>query len=298
MELNGRVALVTGTRRIGGVVAKTLASRGADVAIVYNRSAMEAEAAAVDVRAQGRRALVLQADVANDVSVTSLVGAVDRELGRLDVLVNMASLYRNVAVRSDDAVGLGQADVARRSTRHVSVLARGRAGDAPHGRRAHHQFLGLARRERAAALQGLSRLLRREGRRESADRGARARARGRPDSRQRDRARPDPRAAGHDRRGIRGRRARDAARHAGADPRKLRRPSSPSSNQTSSRGKRSGWTGEGTYTDNFELRTSDFELQTHIAIGRYLATVAPSNARIDSSAPVSSRRSRAKQNRT
>src|SRR5580765_7029218 len=96
MELNGRVALVTGTRRIGGVVAKALASRGADVAIVYNRSAMEAEAAANDVRAQGRLALVLQADVANDASVSALVGAVDREWGRLDVLVNMASLYRNV----------------------------------------------------------------------------------------------------------------------------------------------------------------------------------------------------------
>jgi NAD(P)-dependent dehydrogenase (short-subunit alcohol dehydrogenase family) len=96
MELNGRVALVTGTRRIGGVVAKALASRGADVAIVYNRSAMEAEAAASDVRAQGRRALVLQADVANAASVSSLIGAVDGEWGRLDVLVNMASLYRNV----------------------------------------------------------------------------------------------------------------------------------------------------------------------------------------------------------
>src|SRR5262245_10243115 len=96
MDLYERVALVTGTRRIGGVVAKALAARGADVAIVYNRSAMEAEAAASDVRAQGRRALVLQADVANDASVSSLIGAVDREWGRLDVLVNMASLYRNI----------------------------------------------------------------------------------------------------------------------------------------------------------------------------------------------------------
>src|SRR5262245_1275504 len=98
MDLYGKVALVTGTRRVGGVVAKMLASRGADVAIVYNRSATEAEAAASDVRALGRGALVLQADVANEASVSSLVNAVDSEWGRLDVLVNMASLYRNVPI--------------------------------------------------------------------------------------------------------------------------------------------------------------------------------------------------------
>jgi len=98
MDLYGKVALVTGTRRVGGVVAKMLASRGADVAIVYNHSATEAEAAASDVRGFGRGALVLQADVSNEASVSSLVSAVDAEWGRLDVLVNMASLYRNVSI--------------------------------------------------------------------------------------------------------------------------------------------------------------------------------------------------------
>ena len=43
MELNGKVVLVTGGKRIGAVVATTLAKAGADVALVYNRSRAEAE---------------------------------------------------------------------------------------------------------------------------------------------------------------------------------------------------------------------------------------------------------------
>src|SRR5262249_3927591 len=64
MDLLSRVASVTGTRRIGAVVAATLAQRGADVAVVYNRSKAEADEAAANIRAAGRRALVLQGDLA------------------------------------------------------------------------------------------------------------------------------------------------------------------------------------------------------------------------------------------
>lgn len=97
MELTNRVALITGTRRIGQVVAEALAARGADVALVYNRSRDEADDGAERVRAHGRRALVVQADVSNPSSCQRMVETVDRDLGRLDVLVNMASVYRRVA---------------------------------------------------------------------------------------------------------------------------------------------------------------------------------------------------------
>jgi NAD(P)-dependent dehydrogenase (short-subunit alcohol dehydrogenase family) len=98
MQLTDRVVLITGTRRIGGVVAEAVARRGADVALVYRRSAEEAESAAGEVRAAGRRALTVQADVSDAASVSNLVGVVERELGRLDVLINMASLYHKVAI--------------------------------------------------------------------------------------------------------------------------------------------------------------------------------------------------------
>lgn len=91
--LNSRVALVTGTKRIGAAVAQALAARGADVALVYRRSKTEAEAAADLVRAGGRRALVLQADVASEPECRTVVDAVERTFGRLDILVNMASVY-------------------------------------------------------------------------------------------------------------------------------------------------------------------------------------------------------------
>jgi 3-oxoacyl-[acyl-carrier protein] reductase len=97
MELTNRVALVTGTRRIGAVVATTLAKHGADVAVVYNRSHEEADAAAAEVRALGRRALVVQGDVSDEASVRSMMQKIDHEFGRLDVLVNMASRYDKVA---------------------------------------------------------------------------------------------------------------------------------------------------------------------------------------------------------
>ena len=95
MEIKDRVALITGTRRIGSVVALELARRGADVALGYNRSKEEAEAAAMQIRTLGRKALTIQADVSKGAEVRSLVGRVIGEFGRVDILVNMASIYRS-----------------------------------------------------------------------------------------------------------------------------------------------------------------------------------------------------------
>jgi 3-oxoacyl-[acyl-carrier protein] reductase len=95
MEIKNRVALITGTRRIGSVVALELAGRGADVALGYNRSKEEAEAAAMQLRTLGRKALTIQADVSKGAEVRSLVGRVIGEFGRVDILVNMASIYRS-----------------------------------------------------------------------------------------------------------------------------------------------------------------------------------------------------------
>lgn len=97
MDLAGKAALITGTRRIGAVVAAALAAAGADVAIVYNRSKTEADEAAARAHAHGRRALVLQADLSQPAQCGALVDRASKELGRLDVLVNMASIYPSVS---------------------------------------------------------------------------------------------------------------------------------------------------------------------------------------------------------
>ena len=94
MELNGRVVLITGGKRIGQVVARELATRGADIAVSYRGSRAEAEDTAADVRQAGRRAAVVAADVARPADCASLIDTVVAELGRVDVLINMASIYQ------------------------------------------------------------------------------------------------------------------------------------------------------------------------------------------------------------
>jgi NAD(P)-dependent dehydrogenase (short-subunit alcohol dehydrogenase family) len=93
VNLNGKVALLTGVKRIGGVVAEWLAREGCDVALVYNRSAAEADATAARVRTGGRRALTLQANLADPIACQHVVDATLEQFGRVDVFVAMAGLY-------------------------------------------------------------------------------------------------------------------------------------------------------------------------------------------------------------
>ena len=93
MPLENRIALVTGGRRIGQVVAEELARAGADVALSYRSSLQEAEETATRVRALGRRAIVLQADVSRPADCAALAQGIEQQLGGLDIVVNMASTY-------------------------------------------------------------------------------------------------------------------------------------------------------------------------------------------------------------
>ena len=93
MDLHNKIALVTGGKRIGRVVAEELAKRGVDVAVCYAHSREEADALAASVREHGRRSVVLQADLSDPDVCRALVASVARELGGLDVLINMASVY-------------------------------------------------------------------------------------------------------------------------------------------------------------------------------------------------------------
>ena len=93
METADKVALITGGKRIGAVVATTLARAGVDIALIYNRSLAEASETKSAIAALGRRAILVQADVTNERACGDAVATTVRELGRLDILINMASLY-------------------------------------------------------------------------------------------------------------------------------------------------------------------------------------------------------------
>jgi len=94
MDLSSHAVLITGGKRIGAEIARAAAARGADVALTFNRSREEAERAARDVRAAGRRATLIGADLADPLACRAAVAQAADELGGLDVLVNMASVYR------------------------------------------------------------------------------------------------------------------------------------------------------------------------------------------------------------
>lgn len=103
MDLADRVALVTGgARRVGRSLALALADRGANVVVNYHRSETDARRTVEEVEAMGRRALAVQADVSSRSDVAAMIDRVATEFGRLDVLVNSASLFRSTPFLSID----------------------------------------------------------------------------------------------------------------------------------------------------------------------------------------------------
>lgn len=92
------IVLVTGAGRgIGAATALALARAGHDLALNYARDAAAAEDVAAQVRALGRRALTVRADVADEAQVLAMFERIDAELGRLTGLVNNAGIVAPAA---------------------------------------------------------------------------------------------------------------------------------------------------------------------------------------------------------
>ena len=135
MDLTDRVVLITGGRRIGLVVADELARRGAHLALAYRGSKEEAEEGVRMAVGHGRRAVALQADVSKAADCEALVAGTVAALGRIDVVVNMASVYgpepfdtltdqawdRNLAINLKSAFLCAQA-----ASRHMRTQGGGR----------------------------------------------------------------------------------------------------------------------------------------------------------------------------
>ncbi|HHY21467.1 MAG TPA: SDR family NAD(P)-dependent oxidoreductase, partial [Bacilli bacterium] len=94
--LSGKVALVTGASRgIGRAIALELAKHGANVVVNYAGSKNKAEEVVAEIKALGREAYAVQADVADSEAVQAMVKeAIDR-FGSLDILVNNAGITRD-----------------------------------------------------------------------------------------------------------------------------------------------------------------------------------------------------------
>src|SRR5690554_1941603 len=93
MKLTGKVALVTGSGRgLGRVIALRLAEEGADLVVHYAASVDGANEVVNIVHGMGGRAVAVQADIARREEVSRLFDVVDREFGKLDILVNSAGV--------------------------------------------------------------------------------------------------------------------------------------------------------------------------------------------------------------
>ena len=96
MLLKGKVALITGASRgIGRAVAVRLAEEGADIAINFAGNEKAANEVKIMVEKMGRRAMLVQADVAQQEAVVDMVQSVIKEMGTIDILVNNAGIVRD-----------------------------------------------------------------------------------------------------------------------------------------------------------------------------------------------------------
>ncbi len=133
------IVLITGASRgIGAATARLAATRGYDVAVNYHTNRDAAQAVAKDIRALGRKALVVSADVADETQIMTMFERIDTELGTLNALVNNAGILKPQC-RVEDmsakrlqqvlAVNItGSILCAREAIRRMSVAHGGRGG--------------------------------------------------------------------------------------------------------------------------------------------------------------------------
>jgi pteridine reductase len=115
---NGRVALVTGAgkRRVGNVIARSLAARGYSIALNYHFSKQEAQETVIGLKEQGVVAEAFQADVSLEADVQRVIRQTLEGFGRLDVLVTSAAIWEEKPLEE-----VAAADVRR----HFEVNALG-----------------------------------------------------------------------------------------------------------------------------------------------------------------------------
>jgi NAD(P)-dependent dehydrogenase (short-subunit alcohol dehydrogenase family) len=97
MSLSGKVLLVTGAQQgIGRAMALEFAAAGADIAVNWLDDEAAATQIVEQIRADGRRAVAIRADVAQRAQIDTMVAAVEQELGPIDILINNAGVFPRV----------------------------------------------------------------------------------------------------------------------------------------------------------------------------------------------------------
>lgn len=127
MNLEGATILVTGGRRVGADLALRLADRGANVALTFHTSRAPIEELARRVTEQGGAGLPIAADLTDPDQAEAAVAATIARFGRLDALVNMASVYRPTPFESLVASDYHALVASNLSAPYFTSVAAGRA---------------------------------------------------------------------------------------------------------------------------------------------------------------------------
>ncbi|MFM0594825.1 MULTISPECIES: SDR family oxidoreductase [Paraburkholderia] len=115
---NARVAIVTGASRgIGAAVAQRLANDGFAIVVNYASSSTEADALVAKLAAEGAKAIAVKADVSNPDDVRRLFESTEQQLGKVDLLVNNAGVFKPMPLAdTTDAVYEQTFDINVRGT--------------------------------------------------------------------------------------------------------------------------------------------------------------------------------------
>src|SRR4051794_36221589 len=97
-RLKGQTAWIIGGKRIGQTVARALAQQSVHLLINYHRFKKEAEAAAASARRWGVRAQVVHSDASDRTSVAAAIRSFRRHFPRVDLLINMASVFDEISL--------------------------------------------------------------------------------------------------------------------------------------------------------------------------------------------------------
>ena len=95
-----KVAWITGGKRIGQEIAVALAKLGTDLVISYKSSEKEALEIAEKVKPFGNKVLILQSDVSDKKSISESVEKIQKEFGKLDILILLASIFKSVKLEN------------------------------------------------------------------------------------------------------------------------------------------------------------------------------------------------------
>jgi NAD(P)-dependent dehydrogenase (short-subunit alcohol dehydrogenase family) len=126
MNLHGKVAVISGGARIGATVAETLATRGCRVVLLYRSSRESADDTLRRVRSAGSDGLVVRCDATAESQIRRAVDETVTAFGRLDILINMASIYEQTPFSRLTRADWERSLAANLTSAHLLVAAAAR----------------------------------------------------------------------------------------------------------------------------------------------------------------------------